>query len=146
MKFISRVAIISVLLGVVGFAFAQDFGESLIDPPVTVTNHTNQAIEVVTYSDFPHIKRIIKHNFVIPAMQSKTDKSGIDYYAKAHSGMGMDQANRVVVMIFDHKTNQLIAAKSKVVDTYGSQAIEKDKKLKLEIKLSPGQDIDISML
>lgn len=128
-------------------AFAADQGVSLLDPPVSIYNHSDKSLEVVVYADAPKSLKVSRHVQYVKPHASNTQWQGIDYYAKKGSGTAMDQRNRVVVLVYDRANDQLLTSASKIVKTFGSGAIQKDKALVLNIEVKPkhSYQVDISI-
>ena len=126
--------------------FAQDWPGEFVDPAVIVTNQSSKAIEVMTYADVPHLKKIIKHEQTAQAGKTNTSKTGIDYYAKPNSGKLQDQRNKVVVSVYNKATGKLLDTESKTVNAYGSAAIKKDKHLLLQVNFSKNDQITLKLV
>lgn len=126
-------------------AFAHDTGEPLLDPAVVVDNNSNSAVRVIVYSDAPKKMHIIKHEQVVKAHSRHQQSKGIDYYAQPDSGSKKDQKNRVIALVYKEKSGQLLTAMQKIVDTYGSGAIQKDKHLILDIDIHPSYSVDMQL-
>ena len=126
-------------------ATAQDTGEPFLDPAVVIDNNSDIPVRVIVYSDAPKKMHIVKHEQVVKAHSRHQQSKGIDYYAKPKSGTSKDQHNRVIALVYNASSGKLLTAMQKVVDTYGSSALRKDKQLILDIDIHPSYSVDMQL-
>ncbi len=118
------------------------------DPLVYISNQTSDTVLVDYYTDMPGLKSIKRGQTKVPSgAVDFLSPEGVDYYARKNSGALKNQKNHIFVLVYTMVNGKktLKSQNSREFELYGADALNRDKRLDLFIKVAPDYSITVEI-